>query len=246
MDFNNKLNVLVTGGAGFIGKYTVDLLLKKNFNVIVVDKKRINAATMYPYYQIDVSTDEAEQIFKEHKIDYVVHLAAHPSVADSIKDPISDCRDNYMTTVKVSSLALKYGVKKFIFSSTAAVYAHPEKLPVDEDSKTGYLSPYAINKKASEDFIKYSGIKYVILRYSNVYGRGQEFSPETGVITKFVHEMQQNGDVIIYGDGNQSRDFIHVEDIANANVIALSSDVNNEIINVSSNKKISINSLFIM
>ena len=246
MTLKDNKNVLVTGGAGFIGGYTVKLLQQEGFNIIIADKKEKPDNIVFPYYKIDVSTPDTEKIFKSHEIDYVIHLAAHPSVADSIRDPLNDCKDNYMTTVNVCTLAVKYGVKKLIFSSTAAVYAHPEYLPVDENSNTGYLSPYAINKKASEDFIKFSGVNYLILRYSNVYGKGQTFSPETGVITKFVHAMTNNNDVIIYGDGSQSRDFIHVEDVAKVNTIALLSDVKNEIINVSSNKKLSINKLFSM
>ena len=157
--------VLVTGGAGFIGKHTVRELTKAGFRVIVADRKAEPKDIECRYYQVDVAGEEFEKVFEENEIDYVIHLAALPSVAESIKTPIVDCRDNYQATVNVCTLAKKYGVKKVIFSSTAAVYANPQYLPVDEKHPTSYLSPYAITKNASENFIRYCGIDYIIFRY---------------------------------------------------------------------------------
>jgi len=236
--------VLVTGGAGFIGKHTVYMLLENNFNVIVADRKEKPSDITCKYYQIDVTTEKFENIFKENKIDYIIHLAALPSVADSIKMPLVDCKDNYQATVNVCSLAKKYGIKKIVFSSTAAVYANPQYLPVDEKHPTSYLSPYAITKNASENFIKYCGIDYIIFRYANVYGVGQDCFGEAGVVAKFFDLMTQSKPVQIHGNGKQYRDFIYVEDVAKSNVLALQTDVCNEIINVSTNKKTSINDLF--
>ncbi len=130
-----KKTVLVTGGAGFIGKHTVKALLNNNFNVVVADKKDVKEGEKgitCKYYSVDVTAEDFETIFKENKVDYIIHLAALPSVADSIKMPLVDCRDNYQATVNVCTIAKKYGVKKIVFSSTAAVYANPQYLPVDE------------------------------------------------------------------------------------------------------------------
>ena len=160
-------NVLITGGAGFIGGHTVKILTKEGFDSIIADKKP-NPGIDCKYYQLDVTTPETEKIFKENKIDYVIHLAALPSVAESIKRPHQDCMDNYYATVNICSLAQKYNVKKLVFSSTAAVYANPKYLPVDEEHPTDFLSPYAITKNASENFIRYSGLDYIIFRYANV------------------------------------------------------------------------------
>ena len=235
--------VLVTGGAGFIGKYTVQELLKNNYSVVVVDIKENKEEVSYKYYQLDVSSPGLEKVFEENKIDYVVHLSALPSVADSIKMPLVDCKDNYQATVNLCTLAKKYGVKKIVFSSTAAVYANPQYLPVDEKHPTSFLSPYAITKNASEQFVKYSGIDYIIFRYANVYGPGQSCFGEAGVVAKFFDLMSKNEPIQIHGNGKQYRDFIYVEDVAKANVLALQTDINDEIINVSTNRRTSINEL---
>ncbi len=240
-----KNTVLVTGGAGFIGKHTVKALLNKDFDVIVLDKKKCPDDLMYcKYYQMDVTSEDLENVFKENKIDYVIHLAALPSVAGSIRMPLVDCKDNYQATVNICTVSKKYGIKKIVFSSTAAVYANPQYLPVDEKHPTSYLSPYAITKNASENFIKYCGLDYVIFRYANVYGVGQDAFGEAGVVAKFFDLMTQGKPVQIHGNGKQYRDFIYVEDVAKANVLALTTDVDGEIINVSTNSRTSINDLF--
>ena len=240
-----KQTVLITGGAGFIGKYTVRELLNNNFDVIVVDKKRKPTDfNCCKYFCIDVASPELVEIFKENKIDYVIHLAALPSVADSIKMPLVDCHDNYQATVNICTIAKHYNVKKIIFSSTAAVYANPQYLPVDEKHPTSFLSPYAITKNASEHFVQYCGLDYIILRYANVYGSGQDASGEAGVVAKFFERMALNLPVEIHGNGFQYRDFINVKDIAKVNVISIKSPVKGEIINVSTNIKTSINELF--
>lgn len=236
--------VLVTGGAGFIGKHTVRELINNGFEVIVADKKAKTSDISCKYYQLDVTSDDFENIFKENNIDYVIHLSALPSVADSIKMPLVDCRDNYQATVNVCTIAKKYGIKKIVFSSTAAVYANPQYLPVDEKHPTSYLSPYAITKNASENFIKYCGIDYIIFRYANVYGAGQDAFGEAGVVAKFFELMSHNKPIQIHGNGKQYRDFVYVEDVAKANVLALQTDIDNEIINVSTNSRTSINDLF--
>ena len=239
-----KKTVLVTGGAGFIGKHTVKSLVDNGFDVIVADRKEQPSDLNCKYYQVDVASDEFENIFKENLVDNIIHLAALPSVADSIAMPLVDCHDNYQATVNVCTTAKKYGVKKIVFSSTAAVYANPQYLPVDEKHPTSYLSPYAITKNASENFIKYCGIDYIIFRYANVYGVGQDAFGEAGVVAKFFDLMTQNKPVQIHGNGKQYRDFIYVSDVAKSNILALQTDVSNEIINVSTNKKTSINDLF--
>ena len=239
-----KKTVLVTGGAGFIGKHTVRALNNNNFYVVIADRKEKPEDLDCKYYQVDVTTEDLEIIFKENKIDYIIHLAALPSVADSIKKPLLDCKDNYQATVNVCTIAKNYGVKKIVFSSTAAVYANPQYLPVDEKHPTSYLSPYAITKKASENFIKYCGIDYIIFRYANVYGVGQDCFGEAGVVAKFFDLMSQGKPIQIHGNGKQYRDFIYVEDVAKANVLALKTDIQDEIINVSTNSRTSINNLF--
>lgn len=236
--------VLVTGGAGFIGKYTVRQLIECGYTPIVVDRKEKPSDLSCKYYQIDVTKPELENVYKENNIKYVIHLAALPSVSASIQKPIADCMDNYCATVNVCNLAKKYNVKKIIFSSTAAVYANPKYLPVDEGHPTDFLSPYAITKNASENFIQYCGIDYIIFRYANVYGQGQDTQGEAGVVAKFFDLMSHNQQIEIHGDGEQYRDFVYVDDVAKVNVLALQDGVMNTIINVSTNLRTSVNDLF--
>ena len=238
-----KETVLVTGGAGFIGRHTVNELLKNDYSVVVADIKDNEGQLPYKYYRIDVTDENFSKIFEENKIDYIIHLSALPSVADSIKMPLVDCKDNYQATVNICTLAQKYDIKKIIFSSTAAVYANPQYLPVDEKHPTSFLSPYAISKNASEQFIKYCGIDYIIYRYANVYGPGQDCFGEAGVVAKFFDLMSHNKPIQVHGNGKQYRDFVYVEDVAKANVLALQTDIQNEIINVSTNSRTSINEL---
>lgn len=236
--------VLVTGAAGFIAKHTIEILNRNKFNVVGIDRKQQPSNFVGKYYQMDVTNSMLENVFKENNIDFVIHLSALPSVGESIKNPQKDCMDNYFATVNVCTFAKKYGIKKIVFSSTAAVYANPQYLPVDEKHPTTFLSPYAITKNASENFIKYCGIDYIIFRYANVYGEGQDCQGEAGVIAKFFDLMQHNDSVYIHGTGEQYRDFVSVNDVANVNVLALQANVTNEIINVSTNTKTSINELF--
>ncbi len=239
----HKKTVLVTGGAGFIGRHTVNFLNNENYNVIVADKKTCPQNMPAVYYRLDVSTRGLRKVFEENKIDYIIHLAALPSVAKSIKMPMTDLKDNFKSTVNICLAAKEFNIKKLVFSSTAAVYAVPKYLPVDELHPTSFLSPYAISKNASENFIKYIGIDSIIFRYANVYGAGQDCEGEAGVVAKFFNLMNKNKRIEIHGSGNQFRDFIYVSDVAKANVLALELPVKNEIINVSTNHKTSVNEL---
>lgn len=236
--------VLVTGAAGFIATHTIECLKQRGFNVVGIDRKPKPQYFAGKYYQINVTDSILEKVFQENKIDFVIHLSALPSVSESIKNPQKDCMDNYYATVNVCTFAKKYGVEKIVFSSTAAVYANPKYLPVDENHLTDFISPYAITKNASENFIKYCGINYIIFRYSNVYGEGQDSQGEAGVVAKFFDLMTHNRDVEIHGTGEQTRDFIYVKDVACVNVLALENDVKDEIINVSTNTSSSVNQLF--
>ena len=236
--------VLITGVAGFIAKHTVEILNQSNFNIIGIDRKPKPKDFVGRYYQMDVTSPLIENVFRENTIDFVIHLSALPSVSESIKHPQQDCMDNYFATVNVCDYAKIYGVKKIIFSSTAAVYANPKYLPVDEKHLTDFISPYAITKNASENFIKYCGIDYIIFRYANVYGEGQDCKGEAGVVAKFFDLMEHNENIQIHGTGEQTRDFIYVKDIAKVNVLALENNVRNEIINVSTNTSNSVNQLF--
>jgi len=240
--------VLVTGGAGFIGSHIVDKLIKEGYEVIVADNLSVgkdhNLNSKAKFYRIDLQSPEIEKIFAENQIDYVSHHAAQASVAVSMRDPIFDLQQNILVSVNLLQNCKKYGVKKLIAASTAAVYGIPEYLPVDENHKITALSFYGLSKMTMESYIKFFGVNYIIFRYANVYGPRQDANGEAGVVSIFIDKMLNNQSIEIHGDGEQTRDFVYVEDIAKANLLVIESDLSNETINISTNYRISINNLF--
>lgn len=244
---SNK-NVLITGGAGFIGSHIVDLLIENGYGVVVVDNlssgSESNLNKGAKFYNLDINSEKIEDVFAQNKIDYVLHLAAQPSVSSSIKNPTQDATENILGSINVLKFAKKYGVKKFLTASTAAVYGIPQYLPVDEIHSTNCLSFYGISKLTMEKYIELFGVDYIIFRLANVYGPRQNAQGEAGVVAIFADKMKNNETIVIDGDGEQTRDFVYVGDIAKVFLQAIESEVKNEIINVSTNTSISINELF--
>lgn len=241
-------NVLITGGAGFIGSHVCDLLIDNGYNVIVVDNLSSGCSSNLnknvKFYNLDINSSDLETIFKENKIDYVFHFAAQANVSFSTKFPTVDATENILGSINILQLAKKYGVKKFIPASTAAVYGVPKQLPVDEEHETVGLSFYGLSKITMEKYVQLFGIDYIIFRFANVYGPRQSAHGEAGVVAIFADKMKNNEDITIHGDGEQTRDFVYVADIAQACLAAIESEVKNEIINVSTNTAISINKLY--
>lgn len=240
--------VLITGISGFIGQHVGKKLIENGYNVLGVDiKPRPDNPDLpeYTHYQVDINSSDFETVFSENNIKYVIHLAANSSVPYSVNNPLEDAEVNYIGSIKTVSLAKKYNVERFFAASTAALYAHPRYLPVKETHPPNCLSPYAITKQSMEYYIVLSGINYTILRFSNVYGPGQNKKGEAGVISIFIDAMKANEDVKIYGDGEQIRDFIYVLDIADAILGALrNQNCSNKIMNISANTPTKINDLF--
>jgi len=241
-------NVLITGGAGFIGSHVGDLLVEKGYNVIVADNLSSgfehNLNKKIKFYNLDINSLALEKVFIENKPDYVFHFAAQPCVSFSTLNPKEDAIENILGSINVLNFSKKYGVKKFITASTAAVYGIPKHLPVDENHDTTCLSFYGISKLTMEKYIELFGIDYIIFRFANVYGSRQSAHGEAGVVAIFADKMKNNQDIVIHGDGEQTRDFVHVSDIARVCLGAIEKDVKNETINVSTNTAISINKLF--
>lgn len=240
------MKVLVTGAAGFIGSYVVEALVKEKYSVIALDNlstgKASNLVADIPFYEIDITNIELEDIFRREKPDYVIHLAAQSSVQNSIREPMEDCQSNLVGTLNVLRFAKQYEVKKCIYASTAAVYGNPTTLPVLEDSKLTTLSFYALSKLSAEKYVQLYenlfGLKSSILRFSNVFGPKQN----GGVITSIINRLLDGEEPIIYG-GNQTRDFIYVKDVALACIQSLTSD-NTGIFNISSCSEISIQQVY--
>lgn len=237
--------ILITGISGFIGQHVAFQFIKNGMEVVGADinpKSDNFELGNYKHYQLDINSTDFERVFVENNIECVVHLAANSSVPYSVNNPLEDAQTNYIGSIRTVSLAKKYGVKRFIAASTAAVYAHPRYLPVKETHPPNCLSPYAITKQSMEYYIVLSGINYTILRFSNVYGPGQN---KTGVVSLFVNAMKNNEEIKIFGDGEQIRDFIYVGDIARAIFdVSQSENCINKIMNISANKATTINELF--
>lgn len=241
-------NILITGGEGFVGSHIIDKLIDSNYSVISVDNNcAINSGYLNPkarYIKADILSNEFEEVFKKYEIEYCIHLAAQTSVTTSINNPYKDAETNILGSIKVVELCKKYNCKKLIAASSAAVYGNPQYLPIDETHPTNPMSPYGLSKLTMEKYIQLSGVPYIIFRFSNAYGPRQNYSKESGVIAIFDRAMKNNKPINIYGDGEQIRDFIYVEDIANICIKALESKVENKILNFSTNKGVTLNKLF--
>lgn len=240
------MKVLVTGAAGFIGSYVVKALVKEKFSVITLDNlstgKASNLVVNVPFYEMDITNNGIEEVFRIEQPDYVIHLAAQSSVLHSLTEPMEDCQSNLVGTLNILRFAKQYEVKKCIFASTAAVYGNPTTYPVVEDSKLSTLSFYALSKLSAEKYIQLYenlfGLKSCILRFSNVFGPKQN----GGVITSIMNRLLAGSDPIIFG-GNQTRDFIYVKDVAAACIQSLKS-AETGTFNISSCSEISIQQVY--
>jgi len=233
--------ILVTGGAGFIGSHIVDRLLLDGHSVVVVDNlstgnlDNLNEKSLF--YKEDIrDINKLTEIFEKERPEYVYHLAAQISVSYSVNNPFHDAEINIMGSLNILELCSKYSVKKLIFSSTGgAIYGDADCLPTSEDEIPKPISPYAITKYSIEKYIIFYSnkvdLKYSILRYSNVYGLRQNPFGEAGVVAIFHKNMKEGKNPIIFGDGNQTRDYIEVSDVANINIECINK-ANNLILNV--------------
>ncbi|PMQ01790.1 MAG: UDP-glucose 4-epimerase [Dictyoglomus sp. NZ13-RE01] len=244
------MKILVTGGAGFIGSHIVDLLVENGYEVVIIDNLStgkegfINKKAVF--YKKDITDDDLYEIFEKEKPNYVIHQAAQIDVQKSINDPMFDLKVNVLGTVNLLECCRKFNIKKIVYASSAAVYGDPEYLPIDENHKVNPISFYGVSKHTPEHYLdvysKLYGLKYTILRYANVYGIRQDPKGEGGVISIFIDRMLRGERPIIFGDGNQTRDFVYVKDVAKANLLALERG-DNEILNISTGKPTSINEL---
>lgn len=241
---------LVTGGCGFIGSHIVEKLLENGKEVIVYDNlsvgKKENISESVRLVEGDIrDLDSLKRVMKG--IDIVFHNAAFVSIRNSFDKIREDLENNSIGTLNVLEAASDAGVKKFIFGSSMAVYGEPEFLPVNENHNLMPVSPYGHSKMMGELYCKIfeerCGLKTICLRYFNTYGVRQTLSDYVGVVTIFVNNVFMNKPMKIFGGGNQTRDFVSVEDIANANILAANLDVSNECINIGSGKEISINEI---
>lgn len=222
---------LVTGGAGFIGSHVVDALVEKGLEVFVIDNLSSGSLSNLneeecSFYDMDIRHSELLGVFKKYKPDYVFHLAAQINVRNSIKNPKNDADINVIGSLNLLDNCVKYGVKKIIFSSTGgAIYGDTSNLPTSETEKENPESPYGIAKLTIEKYLSFykktHGLDYISLRYGNVYGPRQDSNGEAGVIAIFINNILSGINSKINGDGEQTRDYVYVKDVANANILAM-------------------------
>ncbi|NUM25743.1 MAG: NAD-dependent epimerase/dehydratase family protein [Candidatus Buchananbacteria bacterium] len=228
------MKLLVTGGAGFIGSSVVDALIEKGHDVVVVDdlstgeKKNINPKAKF--YKLDIGDEKKiEKVFKAEKPQAVFHLAAQIDVRKSVADPVGDAHKNIIAGLTLLESCRKHQVAKVIFSSTGgAIYGDTESRPTAENHPESPVSPYGIAKLTLEKYLYFYhyayGLSYVVLRYANVYGPRQNARGEAGVVAIFCDRLLAGQPPVINGDGRQTRDYVYVSDVVEANVLALAAD----------------------
>ncbi len=229
------MRILVTGGAGFIGSHIVDAYVDTGHEVTVIDDlssgKYENVNPRALFHQMDISSQELSVLLSEIRPDLINHHAAQISVPRSITDPFTDVQTNINGLVNLCEAAVKSGVAKIIFASSGgAIYGEPEEYPATENCPTRPLSIYAINKKASEDYLYFYsyfyGLDYTVLRYANVFGPRQDPAGEAGVVSIFIEHLLKGEipNLNVYPDDPDGmiRDYIFVRDVVTANLKALS------------------------
>ncbi len=244
------MKVMVTGGCGFIGSHITDMLCAAGHTVAVCDNLSTgNIDNLNPaakFYNVDIKDEAFRAAVQEFAPEVIYHEAAQIDIQTSIRNSSFDAETNVVGTVRVLEAVRDFGVKKIIYASSAAVYGNPEYLPVDENHPKAPMSFYGISKFTPEYYIKtfsdLYGFKYTILRYANVFGIRQDPKGEGGVVSIFTDKLLKGETPIIFGDGEQTRDFVYVGDIAGANLAALTKG-DNEIINVATCKKTTVNEL---
>lgn len=226
------MKVLITGGAGFIGSNVADGLLEKNYKVIIVDNlsngKKENIPPGAKFYRCDIRDKKLYDIFKAEKPAVIIHNAAQLSVRVSVEDPLMDADINIIGGLNVINACRIYNVEKIIFASSGGtVYGEQKYFPADEKHPTHPISPYGAAKLATENYLYYFynayGLKYISLRYANIYGPRQDPYGEAGVVAIFSSKMIEGKSAVINGDGLQTRDYVYVGDAVDANLRAIES-----------------------
>jgi len=246
-----KKRALVTGGAGFVGSYLVEALLSKGYQVIVVDNlstgRRENIPDACRFYQIDIESPKLLQLFAKEKPNIVWHLAALTDTSVSLESILQDIEINHLGTLNTLKAASQIKCEKFIFTSTAAVYGDTPKLPISENSALNPISPYGVGKLTCENYVRmfcdFYGIKYTILRYGNIYGPRQYQKGGSGAIPIFIKKMLSGETPFLFGDGNQIRDYVYVDDVVEATLKAINKG-DSKIINIGTTKGISTRRLY--
>jgi len=248
------MKIVVTGGAGFIGSHLVDKLIKKGHKVVVADNlstgKKENLNKKAKLYKVDICSPKIAEIFKIERPEIVYHYAAQIDVRKSTENPIEDAKINILGSLNLiqnltSNIKHQTSRPKFIFASSVGVYGEPKTLPVKENHPLNPVAPYPVTKLAVEKYLNYfqnQGLNFVSLRYSNIYGPRQSSGGEGGVVAIFIANLLKGKRPVIYGSGQQTRDFLYVDDAVEAAILALKAPAGS-IYNVGTNKEITVKTL---
>lgn len=244
------MRITVTGGAGFIGSHLVDRLIEDGHTVQVIDnlytgnKEFVHSKAQF--IELDIRDPKLYSVLEEFRPDYIFHEAAQTEVSTAMSDPMLDCDINLMGLINLLNAAVKLDVKKFLMPSSAAVYGNLDTLPLNEEMIGNPSSFYGLTKLTTEHYLRIYheafGLPYLCYRYSNVFGPRQGNGGEGGVISIFAKAIVQGSPIIIYGDGKQTRDFIYVDDVVEANILGMQHQVTG-IYNVSTGISSSVNLL---
>ena len=226
------MRIIVTGGAGFIGSHLVDAYLDAGHDVLVIDSlwehgggRRANVRNGVSLVHMDIRDEAIGRVFAEFKPEIVNHHAAQHSVAISVRDPLYDAQVNVVGLINVLEQTVRSGVRKVIFAGSGASFGTPDALPITDDTPQNPSSPYGISKMVSEHYLRFyrdaKGLDFTALRYGNVYGPRQDPNGEAGVIAIFIAKFLARQGVRIDWDGEQTRDYVYVADVARANLAAL-------------------------
>lgn len=227
------MKILLTGGAGFIGSWVAETYLKHGHEVLILDDlssgRMENIPESASFIKCDIRDGDAvRRAFAEFRPDVVNHHAAQIDVRKSVEDPVYDASVNIIGTLRLLESSVRSGVKRFIFASTGgAIYGEPADIPADEKTPPMPISPYGTSKYAVEKYLEYyryvHSLDSVSLRYANVYGPRQNPHGEAGVIAIFCSRILSERPCVVFGDGNQTRDYVYAGDVARANLCALES-----------------------
>ncbi len=246
------MNILVTGGAGFIGSHIADAYINAGHDVVIIDnlstgrEKNVNAKATF--IKMDIRDNAVAGIFKEHQFDIVNHQAAQMDVRLSVKDPIYDAENNVIGFLNIVQNAAENKVKKVIYASSGGVvYGEQDYFPADENHPQRPYCPYGVTKLIGEKYLFYYSMNYDIaytaFRYANVYGPRQNPHGEAGVIAIFLQKLFNHEQAVINGDGKQTRDYVYVADVVKANVAALDKG-DNDVFNIGTGVETDVNQIY--
>ena len=251
---------LVTGGAGFIGSHLCDRLLAEGHEVVAVDNltsgriANLSEARGYgkefTFFNMDVRAEGLLSLFERHRPEVVMHLAAQAAVPDSVKDPVHDAAVNVMGLLNLLECCVRTGVRRIVYAASGGtIYGEPRKIPTKETAVSGGrpISPYGISKRVAVDYLafyeRYRGLASTSLALANVYGPRQDPHGEAGVVAIFASKMLAGDAPTIFGDGNQTRDYVFVDDVVHA--FALAADRGERrLVNVGTGLETSVNGLY--